>query len=100
MISLAHCLLLSGLLLVIGIVGVITRRNLIMILLSIEIMLSGSNLAFVSFSRALGDLTGQIMVFFVMIVAATEVAIGLAIAVLLVRQTGKTNADEIRKLKW
>ncbi len=71
-----------------------------MILLSLEILLSAANLAFVAFSNALGNLTGQIVVFFVMIVAAAEVTIGLAIAVVLVRHTGQSNADEFRGLKW
>ncbi len=100
MITLTHYLLLSGILFTIGLVGVITRRNVIMILLSLEILLNSANLAFVAFSRALGNLSGQLMVFFVMIVAAAEVTVGLAIAVVLVRQAGKTNADELRGLKW
>ena len=98
--TLHHYLILSGILFAIGLIGVITRRNVLMILLSLEILLSAANLAFVAFSRALGDLSGQLMVFFVMIVAATEVTVGLAIAVGLMRQTGKTNADEMRDLKW
>ena len=100
MITLPHLLILSALLFSIGLVGVMTRRNVIMILLSIELLLSAVNLTFVAFSQALGDLSGQVMVFFVMIVAAAEIAIGLAIAVLLVRQTGKINADEIKNLRW
>ena len=99
-ITLPHLLILSGLLFAIGFVGVITRRSVILILLILEIMLSAANLAFVSFSRALGDLSGQVIVFFVLIVAATEVTVGLAIALLLVRRTGKTDADEMRMLKW
>jgi len=93
-------LALSGILFTIGLVGVVTRRNIIMILLSLEILLSAANLAFVAFSQALGDLSGQIMVFFVMIVAAAEVTVGLAIAVVLVRQHGKSNADDLRDLRW
>lgn len=100
MITLAHLLVLSGILFTIGLVGVITRRNVILILLSLEILLSAANLAFVSFSRAHGDLSGQIVVFFVMIVAAAEVTVGLAIAVVLMRLSGKTDADELRNLKW
>jgi NADH-quinone oxidoreductase subunit K len=98
--TLGHLITLSAILFTIGIIGVVTRRNIIMILLSLEIMLSATNLAFVSFSRAMGDLSGQMMVFFVMIVAAAEVAVGLAIAVVLVRRTGDSNADEIRNLRW
>ena len=100
MIPLHHYLLLSGILFTIGLVGVVTRRNILMILLSLEILLSAANLAFVAFSNALGNLTGQIVVFFVMIVAAAEVTVGLAIAVVLVRQTGKSDADEFRRLQW
>lgn len=99
-ITLSHYLVLSGILFTIGLIGVMTRRNIILILLSLEILLSSANLAFVAFSRALGNLSGQVMVFFVLIVAAAEVTVGLAIALVLARQTGKTNADEIRDLKW
>lgn len=99
-ITLNHLILLSGLLFSIGLIGVMTRRNLLLILLCLELLLSSVNLAFVAFSRALGDLSGQIMVFFVMIVAAAEVTVGLAIALLLLRQHGKTDADEFREMKW
>ena len=99
-ITLSHLILLSGILFCIGLVGVISRRNVLLILLSLEILLSAANLAFVAFSRARGDLSGQVMVFFVMIVAAAEVTVGLAIALLLVRRVGKINADELRNLRW
>lgn len=98
--ALSDYLTLSGILFTIGLIGVVTRRNVIMILLSLEILLNAVNLAFVAFSQALGNLTGQLMVFFVIIVAAAEVTVGLAIAVVLVRLTGKSNADELRELKW
>ncbi len=100
MVGLSHLLTLSAVLFAIGLMGVVTRRNVILILLSLEILLSAANLAFVAFSRAQGDLSGQVMVFFVMIVAAAEVTVGLAIALLLVRRTGKADADEVRDLKW
>ena len=100
MIGLSHLITLSGILFTIGLIGVVTRRNVLLILLSLEILLSSANLAFVAFARAWGDLAGQMMVFFVMIVAAAEVTVGLAIALLLVRRAGKTNADEVRELKW
>ncbi len=99
-ITINHLIALSGVLFSIGLVGVVTRRNVLLILLSLEILLSAANLAFVAFSRVNGDLSGQIMVFFVMIVAAAEVTVGLAITVLLSRQTGKLNADELKSLKW
>ena len=100
MITLSHLLALSGILFAIGLVGVMTRRNILLILLSLEILLSAANLAFVAFSRSLGDLSGQIMVFFVMVVAAAEVTVGLAIALLISRKAGNLNADELRNLKW
>ena len=98
--TLNQLLFLSAALFTIGFVGAITRRNLIMILLGLEVLLNAVNLAFVAFSNARGDLTGQIVVFFVMIVAAAEVTVGLAIAVVLVRKTGQANADEASRLKW
>ena len=98
-ITLSHYLLLSGLLFTLGLVGVFVRRNVIMILLCLELLLNAANLAFVAFSRALGNLTGQMMVFFVMIVAAAEITVGLAIAVILVRKSGEENADEMRELR-
>ncbi len=100
MTPLSHLLILSGLLFTIGLVGAITRRNIILILLNLEVLLSAANLAFVAFARFHGNLTGQVMVFFVMIVAAAEVTVGLAIALLAVRHAGKANADEMRILKW
>lgn len=100
MIPLSHLLILSGLLFIIGLVGVVLRRNILMILLSLEVLLSAANLAFVAFSSSLGDLTGQVMVFFVMIMAAAEVTVGLAIAVVLSRQGAQVNADELRELRW
>ena len=99
-VGLPHLIALSGFLFVIGLIGVVTRRNILLILLSLELILNAANLAFIAFSRAQGDLSGQIMVFFVMIVAAAEVTVGLAITVLLSRQAGKLNADEMRNLKW
>ncbi|MCM8811600.1 MAG: NADH-quinone oxidoreductase subunit NuoK [Candidatus Omnitrophica bacterium] len=100
MIPLQELLILSGVLFAIGLIGAITRRNIIMILLSLEILLAAVNLAFVAFSYSLGDLAGQVVVFFVMIVAAAEVTVGLAIAVVLVRQFNKTEADDLRILRW
>ena len=95
-----HYLLASALLFVIGLIGIMTRRNVIMILLCIEIMFNAANLAFITYARAWNDLGGQITVFFIIIVAAAEVTVGLAIAVLLSRQLKTLNADEIHLLKW
>ena len=100
MITLTHYLTVSALLFTIGLIGVLTRRNVLMVLLGIEVMFNAANLAFVAFSRAWGDAGGQIIVFFVIIVAAAEVTVGLAIAVLLARQFRTLQTDEIRLLKW
>ena len=100
MITLTHYLLASALLFSIGLVGIITRRNVLMILLCIEIMFNAANLAFVAFARSWNDLGGQIVVFFIIVVAAAEVTVGLAIAILLSRQLKTLNADEVSFLKW
>ena len=93
-------IVLSVALFIIGAVGILTRRNAIFMLLSIEIMLNAGNLAFVAFSRLHGNLTGQIVALFVMTVAAAEVAVGLAIIVLLYRSRGTLRVDEANLLKW
>ena len=100
MITLTHYLLLSALLFTIGLVGIMTRRNVLMILLCIEVMFNAGNLALVAYARAWGDAGGQIVAFFVIVVAAAEVTVGLAIAILLSRQLKTLNADEISLLKW
>lgn len=84
----------------IGMIGVITRRNAIIIFMSIEMMLNSVNLTLVSFSSFFGDMTGQIMVFFVMTVAAAEAAIGLAIILALFRKKQTIYVDEVNLLKW
>ena len=99
-IRLTHYLILSAVLFCIGLVGIMTRRNVLMILLCIEIMFNAANLAFVAYARAWGNLDGQIVVFFIIIVAAAEVTVGLAIAVLLSRELKTLNADEVSLLKW
>ena len=98
MITLTHYLLASALLFAIGIVGIMTRRNVIMILLCLEIMFNAANLAFVAFSRFLGDPAGQIVVFFVIAVAAAEVAVGLAIVIALFRNTESVNLDDATRM--
>jgi len=98
-VPLNHYLFFSSILFYIGLMGVISRRNTIIILLSIEIMLNASNLAFVAFSRFHGNLSGQACVFFIMVVAAAEVTVGLALAVALFRCKGTINADEANALK-
>ena len=91
---------LSAVLFAIGAAGVFVRRNLITILLSIEIMLNAVNLTFVAFGRALGSADGQIIVFFVMTVAAAEAAVGLAIVITLFRHRESLNPDSFTTLKW
>ena len=93
-------LVLSALLFAIGTVGVIIQRNVISVLLCIEIMLNAANLSFIAFARYLGQVHGQIFVFFVMVVAAAEAAVGLAIAIVLYRNRGTLSVDEADLLKW
>ena len=100
MIPLHHYLVVASALFVIGLFGMLVRRNILMVLLSIELILNSANLSFVAFSSFLGDLTGQAVVFFTMIVAAAEVTVGLAIVVLFYRKKNSTNTDELSTLKW
>ena len=100
MIPLTHYLIVSALLFAIGMAGIVIRRNVLMILLCIELMFNAANLAFVAYARAWGDVGGHVMVFFIITVAAAEVTVGLAIAILLSRRLNTLNADEIRLLKW
>ncbi len=86
---------LSAVLFTIGVLGVLLRRNVIVVFLSIELMLNAVNLTLVTFSQAFGDVNGQIMVFFVMSVAAAEAAVGLAIVIALFRNKMTINVDEI-----
>ena len=100
MIPLGHYLIVSAILFAIGTAGVFLRRNLITILLSIEIMLNAVNLTFIAFGRQLGTVDGQIIVFFVMTVAAAEAAVGLAIIIALYRHRESLNPDAFTLLKW
>ncbi|MBN1397631.1 MAG: NADH-quinone oxidoreductase subunit NuoK [Bacteroidetes bacterium] len=100
MIDLQYYLILSAVMFVIGALGVVTRRNAIIVFMSIELMLNSVNLTFVSFAAFLGDSTGQAFVFFVMTVAAAEAAVGLAIIIALFRRKRTVNLDEINILKW
>jgi NADH-quinone oxidoreductase subunit K len=99
-IPLNHYLIVSAMLFAIGTTGVLLRRNLITILLSIEIMLNAVNLSFVAFGRQLGSVDGQIIVFFVITVAADEAAVGLAIVIGLFRHRESLNPDAFASLKW
>lgn len=100
MIPLSHYLIVSAILFAIGTAGVFLRRNLITILLSIEIMLNAVNLTFIAFARQHGTVDGQIIVFFVMTVAAAEAAVGLAIVISLFRHRESLNPDAFTLLKW
>jgi NADH-quinone oxidoreductase subunit K len=100
MIPLSHYLVVSAVLFAIGVAGVFLRRNLITILLSIEIMLNAVNLSFVAFGRQFASMDGQIIVFFVMTVAAAEAAVGLAIVIGLYRHRESLNPDAFASLKW
>ena len=100
MIPLDHYLIVSAILFAIGTAGVFLRKNLITILLSIEIMLNAVNLTFVAFGRAHGAVDGQIITFFVMTVAAAEAAVGLAIIIALYRHRESLNPDAFTSLKW
>jgi NADH-quinone oxidoreductase subunit K len=100
MIPLEHVIGLSALLFAIGGVGALTRRNLIVILMSIELMLNAANLAFVGFSRAWGGAAGQIFVLMVIVVAAAEVAVGLGIVIALFRNRESMNVEDVSLLKW
>ena len=90
---------LSGILFVIGALGVLLRRNALILFMSIELMLNSANLLFVAFARYLGNLDGQVLVFFVITVAAAEVAVGLALIVAIFRSKKSINIDEINLLK-
>jgi NADH-quinone oxidoreductase subunit K len=94
-----HYIWLSIILFSIGALGVLLRRNAIVIFMSIEMMLNAANLLFVTFSRQLGDLDGQVLVFFVITVAAAEVAVGLALIVTIFRTKKSINIDEINLMK-
>ena len=84
----------------VGIVGVLTRRNAIVVFMSIELMLNSANLTLITYSSFLGDAAGQLFVFFVMAVAAAEAAVGLAIIIAIFRNKLTVNIDEINILKW
>ena len=100
MISLGHMLILSGILFALSVAGIfINRKNLILLLMCVELLLLAANFNFIAFSRYLGDISGQVFVFFVLTVAAAESAIGLAILVVLFRERRTINVDELSSLK-
>ena len=100
MIQPAQYLALAAMLFTTGVVGVLTRRNSIIIFMSIELMLNAVNLTLVTFSRMHGNLDGQVLAFFVIIVAAAEVVVGLAIIMSLFRRKASASVDEAKSMKW
>ena len=96
----AYYLMISGILFMLGTVGVLTRKNALLIFMSVELQLNAVNLALVAFSRLHDDLTGQVLAFFSMVVAAAEVVVGLAIIVAIYRRRRSVDVDDVRELRW
>lgn len=99
-VPLSFYLILSGIVFLTGVVGVLLRRNIIIILLSVELMLNATNINFVAFSQFFHNVAGQVFVFFALTVAAAEVGVGLAIIIALYRSQSTINVDEFQLLKW
>jgi NADH-quinone oxidoreductase subunit K len=95
-----YYLILSAFMFIVGVAGVLTRRNAIVVFMSVELMLNSANLTLITFSSFMGNPVGQLFVFFVMTVAAAEAAVGLAIIIALFRNKQTVNIDEINILKW
>ncbi|GBF49613.1 NADH dehydrogenase subunit K [Leptospira ryugenii] len=95
-----YFLALAGILFSIGLVGVLIRRNAVIIFMSVELILNAVNLVFVTFSKTLLNVSGEVIVFFVMAIAACEAAIGLALVIAIFRQNKSSNVDELQSLKW
>ena len=100
MIPISWYLTLSAVLFLIGVLGFFVKRNIIALLLSVEIMLNAVNLTFVAFSSQYGQISGQIFVFFVLVVAAAEAAVGLALVIAMFRNRESLNVDRSNLLKW
>jgi len=100
MVPLHYYLIVSAIVFAIGVLGVVIRRNLIVILMSIELMLNAVNLTFIAFARFLGSMEGQVVVFFVMAVAAAEAVIGLAIIISVFRHRQTLDPQAMQLLKW
>lgn len=100
MITITHYLVLSAILFTLGVIGVLVRRNAIVIFMCIELMLNAVNLSFVAFAHYLNSMHGQLFVFFTMTVAAAEAAVGLAIIVALFRNKETVNIDDVNIMKW
>ncbi len=95
----ANYLLLAAVLFCIGMLGVLVRRNALVVFMCIELMLNAANLTFLAFARELGDLTGHISAFFIIAVAAAEASVGLAIVIAVFRSRGSVNIDDIQAMK-
>ncbi len=100
MVSLNFYLVLSAILFAIGTIGVLTRRNAIVIFMCVELMLNAVNLTFIAFSKYLGNLDGQIFVFFVMTVAAAEAAVGLALMIAYFKNRESIDVEDMNLMKW
>ena len=100
MVSASAYMILSATIFAIGVLGVLVRRNVLVMFMSIELMLNAVNLALVALSRQLGSLDGQVLVFLVMTVAAAEAAVGLAIIICLFRNKKSVNVDDFNLMKW
>ena len=99
MVTVTHYIILSAILFLTGAVGVMVRRNALVLLMSVELMLNAANLALIAFSRAMNDQAGQVLAIFIMTVAAAEAAVGLALVLAMFRKHGKVNVDDFRSLK-
>ncbi|MGJ1205915.1 NADH-quinone oxidoreductase subunit NuoK [Sphingobacterium lactis] len=99
-IPLNHYLIFCSVIFAIGVIGVLIRRNVIIIMMSIELMLNSVNLLLAAFSAYRGDASGQVFVFFIMALAAAEVAVGLAIIIMVYRNTKSVDIESLNKLRW
>lgn len=99
-IPLNHYLIFCSIIFSIGVIGVMIRRNVIILMMSIELMLNSVNLLLAAFSAYRGDASGQVFVFFIMALAAAEVAVGLAIVIMVYRNTKSIDIDSLNKLRW
>jgi NADH-quinone oxidoreductase subunit K len=99
-VSYSWLMALSAAIFAIGVAGVLLRRNILVMFMSIELMLNAVNLAFITMARRLGSMDGQVIVFFVMTVAAAEAAVGLAIIISIFRNRETVNADELKLMRW
>jgi len=100
MIPLAYYLIVSAIMFSIGTIGVLTRRNAIVIFMCVEMMLNAVNLTFIAFSRYLGNIDGQVFVFFIMTVAAAEAAVGLALMIAFYNNRESIDVEDVNLLKW